>query len=318
MPQFEFENHVIEAEDGETVLSALLRAGHNIENRCRAGACQACLMKSVGDVPSKAQAGLDETLAEAGVFLSCQAKAEEVSQVARVDEGIIPTYSATLIEKRKLSGDVLLVRLLAPGFSGRPGRFIQLKHPSGIVRPYSLASPAWSDPELIELHVRLIDGGEMSGLLNSVEPGEAFEVVGPLGKCCYKGDSEGPILLIGSGTGLAPLFGIVTDAINKGHVGPIWLYHGAASNDGLYFEDELRELAEKAHNLNVVRCADNGAVGDVLEGSPLDAAVKDHKQMEGFRVYLCGHLGLVRAAQKKCFIWGASLRDIFADAFEAS
>ena len=318
MPQFEFEKHVIEAEDGESVLSALLRAGHSVENRCRAGACQACLLRSVGEAPAKAQTGIDETLAEAGVFLSCQAKAEDVSIVERIGEGIIPTFSATLIDKKNLSNDVLLVRLKASGFSGRPGRFVQLKHQSGIVRPYSLATPAWADPEVIELHVRLIVGGQMGGLLTSVEPGEAFEVVGPLGKCCYQGDPEGPLLLIGSGTGLAPLYGIVTDAIQKGHVGPIWLYHGAASNDGLYFEEELREFAAKAENLTVVRCADIGAEGDVLEGSPLDAAVKDHKQMDGYRVYLCGHPGLVKAAQKKCFIWGASLKDIFADAFEAS
>lgn len=318
MPKFEFENHVIEAEDGETVLSALLRAGHSVENRCRAGACQACLLKSVGEAPSKAQAGIDETLAEAGVFLSCQAKAEDVSHVERVDEGIIPTYAASLLEKKNLSDDVLMVRLTVPGFTGRPGRFVQLKHASGVVRPYSLATPAWADPEVVELHVRLIDGGQMSGLLNSVEAGESFEIVGPLGKCCYKGDTDGPLLLIGSGTGLAPLYGIVTDAVQKGHVGPIWLYHGAASVGGLYFEDELRELAGKSNNIQVIRCADSGALGDVLEGSPLDAAVKDHKQMDGYRVYLCGHPGLVKAAQKKCFIWGASLRDIFADAFEAS
>lgn len=317
MPTFEFENHVIAAEDGDTVLSALLRAGHTVENRCRAGACQACLLRS-SNPPKSAQNGIDETLSELGAFLSCQAKPSEIEKVERLDDSAIPTFCGELAETKLVSQDVLWVRLEVPGFQGKPGRFVRLRHQSGVERPYSLAAPAWSDPNTVEFHVRLIPGGEMSSILANAGPGEQFEIVGPLGKCCYKGHPEATLLLIGSGTGLAPLYAIVTDALSKSHVGPIFLYHGAAVAEGLYYQDELRELAAKAPNFKYVPCADSGAAEEVRVGSPLDAALADHPEMDGYKVFLCGHPALVKAAQKKCFLWGASLADIAADAFEAS
>jgi ferredoxin-NADP reductase len=37
--------------------------------------------------------------------------------------------------------------------------------------------------------------------------------------------------------------------------------------------------------------------------------------LAGHQVYLCGHPDFVKAMQRKCFLAGASLPDIHADAF---
>lgn len=319
MPVFQFEGRDIQAEDGETVLSALLRHDVDIQHGCQAGACQSCLLRSSDAVPPSAQTGLDETLLERGAFLSCQAKAETVSSVEGLGSEVFPRFTATMLEKRHLAEDVLLLRLEAEGWSAAPGRFIRLIDVSGVSRPYSLATPASRPVSEIQLHVRLIPGGRMSEIVLNSSVGGQFQVEGPFGKCSYRSaDHFEPMLLIGSGTGLAPLYAIVTDALHRGHLGPIFLYHGGRSSASLYFRGELANLAARNPQLTVTLCADAEVCGNDRKGSPLVHALSEHPQLDGFKVYLCGHPELVKSAQRKCFLAGANLKDIAADPFVAA
>ncbi len=319
MTSFTFEGRTIEAEDGETVLSALLRGGHEISNGCQAGACQACLLRSGDSVPRAAQNGLDDTLIERGIFLSCQAKASDIQSAERLDNEVFPRFAAKLVDKQWVTDDVIIASLKVDGWQGSPGRFIRLHSPDGVSRPYSLAAPAWMEPEFVQLHIRYIPGGAMSESLKSATVGNAFEIEGPFGKCCYRTtDQQEPILLIGSGTGLAPLYGIVTDALRKGHEGPISLHFGAATSSRLYFQSELKKLTDQHPNFQFHTYADSEVLENDRVGSPLDGALKEHAKLDGYKVYLCGHPNLVKAGQRKCFLAGASLKDIFADAFVAA
>ncbi len=316
MPTFAFEGSSICAEDDETVLSALLRHDIEVQSGCRAGACQSCLMRSSGSIPASAQAGLDDTLVEQGAFLSCQARAGTVESVERLSDAAFPRYDATLTGRRWVNEDVLLLSLGVPGWSASPGRFVRLLHPSGVSRPYSLAAPAWEPSSLVQLHVRIIPGGQMSGLLAKSQVGDSLAIEGPFGKCAYRRmDGTEPILLIGSGTGLAPLYGIVTDALRHEHTGQIHLYHGAADSSRVYFREELETLGREFTNFRYVPCADQVADSRDRKGSPLTLALEDLPSLDRFKVYLCGHPDLVRVAQKKCFLAGASIKDIAADPF---
>ncbi len=316
MSEFRFEGRVVQAEDGETVLEALLRSDIDVAHGCKAGACQSCVLRTPSP-PTSAQAGLDETLVEAGAFLSCLAKAGDVSEVDRLDPDAVPRYPATVRASRRLSSDVLLIQLEAEGFSASPGRFVRLVHPSGVLRPYSLATPAWDSSSSIHLHVRLIPNGRMSFLLERIRVGQALEVVGPFGKCRYRSETRSePILMVGSGTGLAPLYGIATDALHQGHLGPIELHHGAATGDRLYFRQELADLERRFPNFRYRPYADSAPHNTDAIGSPLDGALALHPKLDGFKVYTCGHPDLVRMAKRKCFLAGANLKDIAADAFE--
>ncbi len=319
MPVFWFEDHEIKAEDAETVLSALLRNGFSVKNGCQAGACQSCLLGSSKSLGEAAQRGLDDDLIARGAFLSCQAKAETVTRVSRLADDILPTLPAVVTSMKRVSTDVLLLALDVPNWKPSPGRFIRLTHPNGVTRPYSVATPVWESNSLVQLHVRLIPGGELSDRLVQTKVGDSFTIQGPYGKCYYrsaKGDEN--ILLIGSGTGIAPLYSIATDALERGHRGKINLYFGSATSARAYFREELDELSQKYPNFRASVHVDADAEGSDLIGSPLTAAQLEHPNMDGYKAYLCGHPGLVRAAQKRCYLAGANLSDISADAFEAA
>jgi CDP-4-dehydro-6-deoxyglucose reductase, E3 len=186
----------------------------------------------------------------------------------------------------------------------------------GLARSYSIASLA--DDSDLELHVRRITGGKMSGWLHDeARIGDRVSVLGPSGECFYvPGKEDQPILLVGTGTGLAPLYGILRDALRHGHRGPIHLFHGALHKGGLYLVEELRRLVQShSHVVYTPTVLNSGGTDDLAIG-PIDQVVlKRFPKLTGWRGYVCGDPALVQSLKKKLFLSGMASREIFADAF---
>lgn len=319
MARVRFDAQWYPLEPEESVLDALLRQGVSVPHACKAGVCQSCLMRAAnGVVPEKAQAGLKDTLKARNYFLACSCQPEPGTELevagGGADELRVP---ARLESVERLSKDVLRVRLrpLAP-FEYRAGQYLTLLRGDGLARSYSVAS--LPSEELIELHVRLLPGGAMSTWFAAVaRPGDEVKLQGPAGDCFYlPGRPEQPLLLAGAGTGLAPLYGIVRDALEQGHTGPIWLFHGARNPEGLYLVDELRAMAARHSNLHYRPGVLEGRLSEDVFVGPLDALVRaECPKPVGWRAFLCGNPELVLALRKKLFLAGLSLKDIHADAF---
>jgi NAD(P)H-flavin reductase len=305
-------------EPEESVLDGLLRQGVSVPNACRAGACQSCLMRAVnGAVPDKAQVGLKNTLKARGYFLACACRLEPGAELEVAGAGMELRVPARIEALSPLSHDVLRVvlRTEAP-YDYRSGQYVTVLREDGLARSYSLASLPREG--VLELHVRRIPGGSMSGwLFDSARPGERVQVQGPSGDCFYvPGKPEQPLLLAGTGTGLAPLYGIVRDALEAGHTGPIHLFHGAREPRGLYLVEELRELAARHPQLRYRPSVLQGEGGALWAVGALDALIKaECPRPVGWRAYLCGNPDLVLSLRKKLFLAGIGLKDIHADAF---
>lgn len=307
----------IAAREGETVLEALEREGVPVPSSCRSGACQSCLLKSLeGTVPPKAQQGLKDSLKAQGYFLSCICHPEQDITVALAGEAL--NHVATVLSSEDIGAAVRRVRLSIPeGFQWFAGQYVTLIREDGVARSYSVASSP-SDGYL-ELHVRRIPGGILSNWLHDDVPkGAALTLRGASGDCFYTpGAEEAPLLLAGTGTGLAPLYGILREALRQGHRGAIRLFHGAVDPSGLYYVEELRTLAREA-GIDYRRCVLKGECsGEAdLEIGGLDAVVLAQEiDLAQTRAYLCGDPGLVGKMRKRLFLKGLSNRHIFADAF---
>ena len=219
---FEGRDHV--PADGETVLDCLDRNQAGVPSFCRNGVCQSCLLcAQSGAIPPAAQQGLKATWRASGWFMSCMCRPTTDMQLSRVEAA--RTFVARVAEVALLSERVLRVRLTRPeGFDYAAGQFIQLRRPDGLMRPYSLASTA--EAELLELHVALLPLGRMSQWLLGAT-GCTVELHGPFGECFYVPEiPPRPLLLAGTGTGLAPLFGVLRTALQSGHSAPLHLLHG--------------------------------------------------------------------------------------------
>ena len=310
MPQLQYGGITCERHAGESVLDALLRAGAEVSYSCKAGSCGSCLLRAAQaqPVPAKAQAGLKEAWKADGYFLACSCYPE--GDFSAVPVGADARSRARIAGVERLTASVLRVHLQCDdeAFTYRAGQYLTMFREDGLGRSYSIASLPGGP---IELHVRVIAGGRMSGWLAGPEAtGADVQIQGPSGECCYiSGREDQPMLLVGTGTGLAPLYGIVRDALQEGHRGPVHLYHGALNDAGLYLQEDLRGLAAAHANFRYEPTTLDG-------GRPIDAVVRTrHPNVAGCRIFLCGDPAIVNGLRKQLYLAGAALNDIHADPF---
>jgi ferredoxin len=189
------------------VLDVLLENQQEIPHSCKMGICVTCIMQAEeGGVPQEAQAGLRQSMVAKGNFLPCVCQPTtdmRVSNLATED-----LYSpATVQEIDYLSPDICRIYLepTTPLYY-HAGQFMNLRREDGLSRSYSLASvPSLSN--LLEFHIKRLNHGKMSSwLFDSLKVGDHLGIQGPFGNCYYQpGRKDQNLLLIGTGTGLAPL-----------------------------------------------------------------------------------------------------------------
>lgn len=319
MPKLTYDGAVFDADDGETVLDVLLRQGVELARSCRKGVCQTCILRSTsGPPPARAQEGLKPTLRAQGYFLPCMCPvAADMTIAAPRDADVFGR--AVVAEKTTLGGDVCRLRLEpATALYYHAGQFVNLRRADGLSRSYSLASVPHADP-LLELHVRRMKQGRMSSwIFDELAVGEAIDLYGPSGSCFYlPGREAGTVLLVGTGTGLAPLYGIARDALLSGHRGPVHLFHGSATLEGQYLHDELRALEARFPSFRYTPCLDGqDPPPGCMAGRANDVAFATYEALTGARVFLCGAPEMVRSAKKTAYLAGAAIADIHADPFE--
>ena len=319
MPRLRYEGREIPLAEGETVLDACARAGVSIPSSCRSGACQSCLVRAVdGPIPAAAQVGLGPAKRAVGALLACLCRPTADLDVAAMDAAEDVPATITAIER--LTPTISRV-LLRPGAAMpyRAGQFVTLLRGDGLARAYSLASLP-TEP-LLELHVRRVPGGQMSSWLHDEAPVGAEVVLrGPAGECFYLAEAaERPLILVGVGTGLAPLWGIVRDALAQGHRGSITLLHGGRTPEDLYLRGPLEALAAAHPGLDLRFSALSGEAEGRVSVGELDALTKATvAALPGrsqARAYVCGDPALVGRLKKALFLAGLSLREIVGDAF---
>lgn len=315
-----------ESRESESVLDCLLRNGQAIPHACKTGVCQSCLVKVVkGTVPPNAVAGLKPTLQAGGYALACQWIPSEEAVTVLLPDAQTEAAPVVIRELRQLSAAVMRVALDFVGsdrrFSSRPGQFLNLINPAGVVRSYSIAS----DYELdgcLELHIADTAQGQFTRwLFDEARPGMQLHARGPAGDCFYVpgDDKDYPMLLVGTSTGLAPLYGIVCDALRQGHRGPITLLHGGSSAGRLYYIDELQALSAKhpSFTYQPLVLNDNGTDPRILQGDITQASLQqlDPATLAKQRVYLCGAPEFVQSLRKQVFLKGVRSSHIHCDAF---
>ncbi len=321
MPIIRYRDEEYTCEPGETVLDCLERHGVEVPSSCRAGVCQTCLMQALeGEVPASGQQGLKETMVAQGYFLACVTKPEGDLTVT-LPEASQVRVPAVVLEKTLLTPFITRLRLKPrKKYDWHPGQFLNLFN-GNLNRSYSIAS--LPEEGFVELHIARVEGGKMSGwIFDNLAEGDEVEISRPLGNMFYiPGRPEQPLLMIGTGTGLAPLYGIIRDALKQGHSGEIWLYHGSRSVEGLYLGEALRALEAEHGNFHYRPCLSQGeppAGSGITAGRPNEVALAEHPELKDWRAFLCGNPDMVKAAQRQVFLAGVSMSDILSDPFEPS
>lgn len=323
MPIIRYDGNDYSCEQEESLLDCLTRHGVALASSCRAGVCQTCLMHcSVGKPPVAAQKGLKDTYQAQGYFLACICHPNENMSV-----GLTPLtnqwQSTHVMSKTSLGQDICKLSLSIPeGFQYEAGQFINLKNDEGVTRSYSIAS--LPSEGCIDLHIKRIENGKVSTwLCDHVKPNDAIEINGPIGHCFYLPEldpnNEKNLLLVGTGTGLAPLYGIIKSALVKNHQQKIHLFHGSITRETLYLVTELTKLSEQHTNFLYTPCILQGEPKNIeRQGDLINILKNTYPSLKGWKGYLCGDPDIVKKLRMQCFMSGISMEHIYADPFESA
>lgn len=135
-----------------------------------------------------------------------------------------------------------------PGWAGhRAGQHVDVRLTAEdgyqAERSYSIAS-APEDPRLM-LTVERIDDGEVSPYLtDGVQPGDQFELRGPIGGYfTWQVEQGGPLLLVAGGSGIVPLMAMLRHRAARKSSVPARLLLSSREYDAIIYRRELAELA---------------------------------------------------------------------------
>lgn len=289
----DFEGRTLTCREDETLLDAQLRQGANVPFSCKRGICHVCMQHCAeGQVPAEARAGLRPSLVRDGYFLPCRCHPNGDMRVTRPDPTTL-FQSAVVLDHQRLSDDVCLIRLgPTHQMDHRPGQFIQLRRADGLTRSYALASLI--EDCLLEIHVRRLARGSLSQwLTDELKIGMDVEVAGAMGSP-FVDDPLGdraPWLLLAGETGMAPLSGLLREALARAPARPIRIVHEAPDRDGHYLDDALTQLADDYPSLSYTTCLN--PAGSTTHAELIAQTMATPASVAGKQIFLAGPEGFV-------------------------
>ena len=314
----------------QPLLLAANAAALNLPQSCKGGNCGACKARLVrGEIhyPNGKPLGLSDAEIADGLILLCQARARtdlciETFEIRAADAPAPKRLPCRIERAVPLSHDVmgLFLRLpIAEDFTFEAGQYIDILLPGGRRRSFSIASPP-HDARPLELHVRRVAGGEFTDRLFHEDMRAALlSIEGPLGAFTYRPHASlaPPMLLIGGGTGIAPLLSILRHLIDNGIERDLQLYWGVRSECDLYAHATLEGLSRRAASFAYVPVLSEagqdwrGATGWVHE-----AALKDVRDLEAIEVYAAGPPAMIAAIQREYDSRGSAKTRLYFDSFD--
>ena len=311
----------------EPLLDAALNAGLHLPHSCKGGNCGACrarLLRGEVDYPNGPPLGLSKAEAAEGFVLLCQARARcdlciEIVEVGTPDQAVVKRLPCRIERGEIWSPDVMGVFLRLPAaeaFLFEPGQYVDILLPGGRRRSFSLASPP-HDSRPLELHVRRVAGGEFTERLFAAEPRNTLLTLeGPFGQFVYRPARE-PLLLIGGGTGLAPLKAMLRHVIETGIRREITLYWGVRGEVDLYAHRELEALARSTAGFRYEAVLSDAAAGWTgRRGLVHDAVLRDTERFGVADIYVSGPPAMVETVRREFVLHGADPARLFFEAFD--
>jgi len=231
---------------------------------------------------------------------------------------------ARLVDRRDETATASTLVLEVPDWPGHlPGQHVDLRLTAEdgyqAARSYSVSAPA--DGERVEVTVQRVPDGEVSPyLLEGLSVGDRIEVRGAVGGYfVWRLTDPAPVLLVGGGSGIAPLMAMIRARRAAGSRVPFRLVYSVRTERDIYFADELRRRVRDDQGLDVAYVYTR----EVPESSPARAhriAVADLNthgwppQLEPAN-FVCGPTGFVEAVSDILVALGHEPRRIKTERF---
>jgi Na+-transporting NADH:ubiquinone oxidoreductase subunit F len=318
---------------GGKLLGTLMEQGVFIPSACggrgSCGLCKIKILEGAGPVLPTETPYLGPKELGDGLRMACQ---------VRVRQNIRVEIPAALLSIREFRARLAGLKDLTPTIKEvdlaleepreirfKPGQFVQFQapeypgSPEPVYRAYSIASAA-SEPGRLTLTITRVPGGICTTYVHDhLKPGDTVRFNGPYGDFFLR-DSDAEILMMATGSGLAPLISILRQMRDEKVRRKAVLFFGTRNREDLFYVEELRALEKELFDFTFVPVLSRPAEGDAWEGrtglvtAPLIGHLSqgDNSKREA---YLCGNPLMINSAVEIFRARGITDDRIFHDKF---
>lgn len=304
---------------GVSLLEAAASAGLALPHSCRSGRCSSCKARCTRGraLPLRPDTVLSVAERAEGWVLTCNDAAapdaaieldiEDQAELARIRCLTLPVRVERLERPRP---DLLRLTLrLPPGetFDFLPGQYLDLIALAGLRRSYSIANADVSFG--IELQIRRVEAGAMSDFLfERLREGDLLHCQGPRGSFHLRDVAARQLLLLATGTGIAPIKAMLEGLEPVRAPARTLLLWGNRTPEDFYWQPpagiDYHPVCSRAPTWG-------GAIGHVQDHLP-------EGDMSAWTVRACGNPDMLDAARAALLARGLPEREFHADAFVAS
>lgn len=275
------------------------------------GTCAYCKVKVLqggGPVLPTETPYLSEEEIKEGIRLSCQVKVRNDLILEIPDELLLIQEYKTRVETitdltPSIKDIVLEINHPEEGIFFKPGQYIQFEIPKYKLsqgpeyRAFSIASSP-KENKKIELYIGLVEKGVVSTYIHQyLKQGEEIVIRGPFGDFYYR-DSNRDILMIATGTGLAPIMSLLRHIKAEKIQRKTMLFFGTRTQKDLYCVEELRSLEKDLPAFKYIPTLTREAENSSWKGERgrVTALLKKFfPEIAERNVYICGNSNMVES-----------------------
>ena len=329
----------MDVREGETVLDAAFRQGISVMHGCKEGQCASCKSKLIdGDIEllKYSTFALPESERDTDHILLCRTLAfsDITVELLNYDEDLlsrsiaVKEIPASLTSIVPLTRDIRLLTLeLAAPMRFWAGQYVDVTIPgAGITRAFSMANAPGDHTAggsaTLKFIIKMYPQGAFSALLDGgLNPGDAILVKGPYGTCFHREGRRGPLLLIGGGSGMSPLWSILQDHAARGDHRPVRFFYGARTRADLFHVEEFAAYTAQLPNFRFIPALSHAEPGDDWTGETgfIHDVVARTLRAEGLDgemdAYSCGPPPMIDAVLPVLQMAGVEPERIYFDKF---
>jgi CDP-4-dehydro-6-deoxyglucose reductase len=313
-------NVTFNAQIGKSIFLSALENDILIEHSCLNGRCSNCKAKVIegSSVASTFELGLNEDEKAENYILTCVREplselTLDLSAITGVKLEKPKIFSVKIHEILILNESILKLVLRFPptaAFKFIPGQYVNIIK-GDIKRSYSIGGI--ENGNMIVFYIKKYEEGLMSEyLFNQAKSSDLLRIEGPFGTFFLRQQNKKNLILLATGTGIAPFISILTDAKctetlkNKN----VYLFHGGRLKEDLILKTFLEK--QQIHYFPVLSRENisgyhSGYVQDVIIDQNLDLA--------DTTVYACGSNYMIEAAKKLLIEKSLNESQFYSDAF---
>lgn len=223
-------------------------------------------------------------------------------------------YSIKLRKKEQLADHVYAISFDKPeGFTFEPGQFVQFFIPQGEAktpRSYSISSLPQDDYLLF--CIKYLPGGVASAYLEKMQIGDELEIGEALGRFTLNNEATAHTF-VGTGTGIAPIYSMITSLIEAKSDLPITVIYGVRCEQDMIWHQELLTYSQRQPNITLIYTLSQPS----SEWTGERGRVTSHLEVVSpeSHAYLCGSAPMVIEVKKMLLELGLPAKHIHFEIF---